>query len=196
LLRAGKEPPVVEDVEFATRVILRGGIGNDAFVRFVNDLPATLGTDVEVLLALSLLRARASIDAKRLATVIQRNVVEAQDVLERLAADGVGVLEPTRGTVRRALPSYRLRSEPLAALARAVDYHRRTLDQTDEKVVEHVREYGFITNRTLQRIFDVNVFTARNMLNDLRSRGVLKKVGTARGGPGVQYSRGPKFPKA
>jgi ATP-dependent DNA helicase RecG len=195
LLRAGKEPPVVENAEFAVRVILRGGIGNDAFVRFINELPAPLGTDVEVLLALSLLRTRASIDAKRLATVIQRNVVEAQDALERLAADGVGVLERTRGTVRRSLPSYHLRSEPLAALARAVEYHRRTLDQTDEKVVEHVREYGFITNRTLQRLFDVNVFTARNLLSDLRSRGILKKVGTARGGPGVQYSRGPRFPK-
>ena len=194
MLRAGKEPPLFEDSGLATRAVLAGGIGNDAFVRFVTDLPPELSSDVEVLLAVALLRARTTVDAKRLAQVIQRNPVEAQDVLERLAGEEVRIVEPTRGTVRRRMPSYRLRSEPLAALARAVGYRRRTFDQTDEKVIEHVREYGFITNRTLQRMFDVNVYVARNLLTDLQARGLVEKIGTARGGPGVRYGPGPKMP--
>jgi len=65
----------------------------------------------------------------------------------------------------------------------------------DEKVIEHVREYGFVTNRTLQRLFDRDLYAARNLLYDLRERGLLEKIGTARGGPGVRYGPGPKFPK-
>lgn len=194
MLRVGKEPPRFEDAGLRTRATVAGGIGNDSFVRFLADLPADLSTDVEVLLALSFLRAKATIDAKRLAQVIQRPVPEAQDVLARLASEGIQILEPTRGTVQRRTPAYRLRAEPLAALARAVGYRRRTMDQTDEKVVEHVREYGFVTNRTLQRMFDMTMFNARNLLTDLQGRGLVAKIGTARGGPGVRYGPGPKFP--
>jgi ATP-dependent DNA helicase RecG len=195
MLRSGKEPPLFEEVGLTTRALLSGGVGNDSFVRFVADLPSELAGDVEVLLALSVLRSRTSIDAKRLATVIQGNVIEAQDVLERLAADDVAIIEPTRGTVRRHFPTYRLRSEQLASLARAVSYHRRTPDETDAKVIAHIAEYGFITNRTLQRMFNINVFAARNLLSDLQQRGVLAKIGDARGGPGVRYGRGAAFPK-
>lgn len=107
----------------------------------------------------------------------------------------LGLLEPTRRTLRKPFPSYRLRNEPLAALARAVGFRRRTIDQMDEKVIEHVQEYGFVTNKTIQRLFDRDLYAARNLLSDLRDRGLLEKVGTARGGPGVKYGPGSKFPK-
>jgi ATP-dependent DNA helicase RecG len=191
MLRVGKEPPLFEDTGMSTRALLPGGIGNDSFVRFVADLSHELAGDVDVLLTLSYLRSRSTVDATRLAQLIQRNPVEAQDVLDRLASDAAAVLEPTRGTMRRRFPSYRLRHEPLATLARAVGYRRRTGDETDEKVVEHIREYGFVTNKTLQRMFDVNVYAARNLLSDLQSRGIIRKIGTARGGPGVKYEAGP-----
>lgn len=195
MLRAGKAPPLIEDRDNRVRASLSGGIGNDAFVRFVRDLPPELGSDVEVLICLSLLRDSSSVDAQRLALAIQRSPIEAQEVLGRAADDDVGLLEPTRSTVRKPFPSYRLRNKPLAELARAVSYRRRTLDEIDAKVVEHVEEYGFVTNRTLQRIFDLNVWAARNMLTDLRDRELLKKIGDARGGPGVKYGPGKKFPK-
>jgi len=105
----------------------------------------------------------------------------------------VGLLEPTRRTLRRPFPSYRLRDAALAALARAVSYRRRTIDQIDEKVIEHVKEYGFVTNRTLQRLFDRDIYAARNLLTDLQDRGILEKLGTARGGPGVKYGPGSKL---
>lgn len=195
MLQLGKEPPRIEDDALRVRAILAGGIGNDAFVRFVRDLPGPLAGDVEVLITLSLLRASSTLDALTLAQAIQRSPAEAQDVLGRMSDDQVGLLEPTRRTLRKPFPSYRLRNEPLAALARAVTYRRRTIDQMDEKVVEHVQEYGFVTNRTLQRLFDRDLYAARNLLNDLRDRGLLEKLGTARGGPGVKYGPGPKFPR-
>jgi ATP-dependent DNA helicase RecG len=195
MLRAGKPPPRIEDSESLVRASLSGGIGNDAFIRFVRDLPSGLGGDVDVLICLSLLRDSTSIDASRLAEAIQRSPIEAEEVLTRLADDDPGLLEPTRRTIRKPFPAYRLRNKPLAELARAVSYRRRTLDEIDAKVVEHVEEYGVVTNKTLQRLFDLNVYAARNMLTDLRDRGLLRKIGDARGGTGVKYGPGKKFPK-
>jgi ATP-dependent DNA helicase RecG len=59
--------------------------------------------------------------------------------------------------------------------------------------MEHVREYGFITNRTIQRMFDLHVYAARDLISDLRGRGILEKLGDAKGGPGVRYGPGSKF---
>ena len=195
MLRAGKAPPEIEDMASRVRASLSGGIGNDAFIRFVRDLPVELGGDVDVLICLSILRNSTAIDASRLAEVIQRSPIEAQEVLARLADEEAELLEPTRRTIRKPFPSYRLRNKPLAELARAVSYRRRTLDEIDAKVVEQVDEYGFVTNKALQRLFDVNVYAARNMLTDLREREILGKIGKARGGPGVKYGPGKKFPK-
>lgn len=39
MLRAGKSPPTIEDLGMSVRANLPGGIGNDAFVRFLRELP-------------------------------------------------------------------------------------------------------------------------------------------------------------
>jgi ATP-dependent DNA helicase RecG len=195
MLRAGKKPPQIEDLASRVRASLSGGIGNDAFIRFVRDLPSELGGDVDVLIALSLLRDAKSIDAQMLAEAIQRSPVEAQEVLARLADGESALLEATRRTLRKPFPTYRLQNQPLVDLARAVTYRRRSIDGIDAKVIDNVSEYGFVTNKTLQRLFDIDVYAARNMLTDLRDRELLKKIGKARGGPGVKYGPGPKFPK-
>jgi ATP-dependent DNA helicase RecG len=190
MLRVGKEPPAFLDDLTSVRVLLPGGIGNDAFVRFLSDLPENLSRDVDVLLTLSLLRSRNSVDANVLAKVIQRTPAEAQsDCLARLA-DEHKLLEPTRRTLRKPFPSYRLRSETLAVMARAVSYRRRGVDDIDTKVIEHVREYGSVSNRTIQLTFDLHVFAARDVIADLRARGILAKIGDARGGSNVRYGTG------
>jgi len=164
-------------------------------VRFISDLPSGLSMDVEALLALSELRARQTLDAQRLSEVIQRTVPEAQDLLRRLADEPVGIVEASRRTARSRYPSYRLRSRPLAQLGRAVTYGARLADDIDAKVIGHVREVGYITNATLQRLFDVNVFAARDMLGDFRRRAILEKIGEAKGGKGVRYGPGANFPR-
>ncbi len=191
LLRSGKEPPSFDDSGTLVRVLVSGGAGNDAFVRFINDLPETVSRDVDALLALSLLRRHRGIDARQLASIVQRSVPEAQSVLSRLSDRGL--IEVTRRTSYRPVPRYQLRSEALTRLSRAVTYQRSGVDEAEQKVMEHIQEYGFVTNRTLQRLFDVNVYTSRNILTSLRNRGVLVKVDSARGGASVRYGPGPKF---
>ena len=192
MLRSGKEPPQFEDLGTLVRAMVPGGVGNDSFVRFVNVLPDELAGDVDVLLVFSRLRNHRTLDAVQLAEIIQRSMSEAQRVLGRLA--DAGLLEASRRTASRANPMYRLLSETMAAMSHAVGYGRRGVDEIDQKVIEHVREYGFVTNRTIQRLFDVSVYAARNMLAEMRARGLLEKIGEARGGPGVRYGPGSNFP--
>lgn len=192
MLRVGKEPPSFVDTGTLVRAVLGGGIGNDSFVRFLSDLDPAIARDVDVLLALSALRRSTSIDGAKLAATIQRPVVEAQEVLARMADRQL--LEATRRTVTKPFPTYRLRSQVVAALSRAVAYRLRQPDDTDHKVIEHIREYGSVSNRTLQRMFDLHVYAARDLLADLRKRGVVAKIGDAQGGKAVRYGPGPHFP--
>ncbi|WP_433368944.1 ATP-binding protein [Streptosporangium sp. CA-115845] len=194
MLRVGKEPPLFEDSGTLVRATLTGGIGNDSFARLVGGLPARAARDVNVLLALSHLRHSVTIDALQLAVMIQRSPGEAQGVLQ-VMADEYHLLEPTRRTAAKAFPAYRLRSEAVAMMGRAITYRRRKLDETDQKIIDHIREYGFVTNRTLQRLFDIHVFAARDILTSLRERELLEKIGDAQGGTGVRYGPGPKFPR-
>lgn len=185
MLRTGKEPPRFHTQDLLVVATLDGGTGNKSFVRYLAELPDELARDVDVLLALSVLRRRRTIDALALAVPIQRLPADAQRVLQRMT--DARVTEPTRRTAQHPAPTYRLRPEAVAGLARALTYHRRQIDASDEKILEHVGEYGFITNRTVQRMFDIDVYRARNLLADMRTRGLIVKIGDARGGPGVRY---------
>ncbi len=187
MLRSGKEPPTFRTERLLVQATLAGGSGNKSFVRYIAELSDDLSRDVDVLLALSILRGKRTLDAPTLAETIQRSPAEAQRVLQRMSE--ARITEPTRRTAQHPAPTYRLRPEAIAGLARALSYHRRQIDASDEKVTDHIREYGFITNKTVQRMFDIDVYRARNLLADMRSRGLIEKIGDARGGPGVRYGR-------
>ena len=103
--------------------------------------------------------------------------------LRRVASDREPLIEPTKRG------SYRLTATSLAGLGRAVRYHAALAGNFDQKISDHLDEYGFITNQTLQRLFDLTVWSARDALRDLQRRGVIVKLSTARSGPGVKYGR-------
>jgi ATP-dependent DNA helicase RecG len=189
LLRLGKAPITVVDTGSLVRVRIEGGVGNDAFARFVAGLPEDRQGDLDVLLTLSILCQRRTIDAKHLAGGLQRTVPEAASVLSRLVSGNDPLIEPTRrgGT-------YRLVQRALVGLGRAVRYHAAAAGDFDAKVADHLREYGTITNRALQRLFDLSVWGARDALRDLQQRGIVEKLSEAQRGPGVQYGPGPDFP--
>lgn len=192
LLRAGKAPPTIVDDGFHVRVSVPGGAGNDAFARFVASLDEALAGDVEVLLALSYLRERRNLTAPALADLAQRSTSEAQAVLDRLAH--ANLLEPSRRTASKPFPTYGISATALASLGRAVRYHFRQTDDVDRKVIAQVAEYGHVTNQTLRRLFDLDVNRARDLLRDLQQRGIVKKLDKARGGPGIRYGPGRRFP--
>lgn len=194
-IRAGKRAlPVIGGMADQVQVRFIGGAADSRIARFVAQLPSNEREDTDSLLVFFTFLDRASLSALDLSPLLQKSSEEVEVVLRRLAGDEVALIEPTRGTARRVHPRYRLRSEALRALGTVLPYQRRTTDDLDRKVVAHVREYGKITNRTIQNLFDVSLVKARDILADLVARDVLIKTSEQQRGPGVEYGPGSKFP--
>lgn len=195
MIRAGQDLPVIEDGVDFVRVALPGGAPRASVARFAAQLPADERDDTDAMLVLFTLCQRRVVTAEEMAPVLQKGTPETELVLRRLAQDSPGILELTRASQRARRREYRLRGEALKALGAAVRYHRRTVDEIDRKVIAHVREYRRVTNRTLQNLFDIDVWRARDILADLQAREIIVRTSQAARGPNVEYGPGPKFPR-
>ncbi|HEX5146956.1 MAG TPA: ATP-binding protein [Conexibacter sp.] len=195
MIRVGHDLPlIVGGIDFV-RVVLSGGAPRASIVRYVAQLPREEREDTDTMLVLFELCRERTVAADSVAPILQKAVPETEMILRRLAQDQPGMLEPTRASRRLHAPQYRLRADTLKALGTAVRYQRRTVDETDRKVLAHLREYGTITNRTLQNLFDIDVWRARDILADLQQRELIVRVSQARRGPRVVYGPGARFPK-
>ncbi len=196
MIRSGRDAPAIESFSDRVRVSLLGGPVNAQVAKLVAQLPAAERDDTDTMLVLFTLRSRRSVDAHSLVPILQKPKEEVQAVLNRLAQDSPGLVEPLRSSARRTLPRYRLRAEVLRSLGTAVAYHRRTADDLDRKMVSHVAEYREVTNRTLQNLLDVTLHRARDLLQEWVKAGVLVKTSSHERGPRVTYGPGPNFPRA
>lgn len=197
MVRNGRATPRVHVSEgqfTETGVDFAGGPPNVRLARFVAELPEAERADTDTLLITLALCQKKSVTARDLAPVIQRDLIAGEAVLRRLAHGEAQMIEPTAGTVNRVHPNYKFTGAALAALGPAVAYSRRSASETDRKVIEHLREYGTINNATLQRLFDVDVYQARDVLRDLVGREILIRVSEQTRGVAVKYGPGPKFP--
>lgn len=194
MIRSGGRIPQISSGPDHVRVTLVGGAPNTSIARFVAQLPTNERDDTDTMLVLFKLCSARTTSAGEVATLLQKTPEEAEATLKRLMSDRVAILEPTRQTARRLHPSYRLRGDALKALGSAVAYQRRTVDEIDRKVVAHVREYGKVTNRTIQNLLDVSLQRAKSILSDLVQRRILKKTSAHERGPGVEYGPGNRFP--
>jgi ATP-dependent DNA helicase RecG len=198
MARTGRSTPRVsveyESHDPATLVLLTGGPPNVRITRFISELPEAERNDTDTLLIVLLLCQKRTVTARDVAGVVQRTVAATEAVLRRLASGEAQLLEPTAGTHGRAHPNYRLRSAPLVSLGPAVAYHRRSASDIDRKVIDHMREYGTINSATVQRVFDVDVYQARDILRDFVGREILVRISEQSRGPKVKYGPGPQFP--
>ena len=194
-IRAGQDPPVIDEGADFVRVVLSGGAPRTAVVRFVAQLPPEERDDTDAMLVLFTLCQRRTVTAEDMAPILQKGVPETELILRRLAQDTPGILEPTRESQRQRKRHYRLRGGTLKALGAAVRYHRRTVDEIDRKVLAHLHEYGRISNRTLQNLFDIDVWRARDILADLQGRQIIVRTSEVARGPNVEYGPGPQFPR-
>ena len=198
MARSGRSTPTVAEElgsrDPATLVTLTGGPPNLRVTRFISDLPESERDDTDALLIVLLLCRKKTVTARDVAEVVQRSVPATETVLRRLVSGEAQLLEPTAGTMNRVHPNYRLRSAALVALGPAVSYHRRSASDVDRKVIDHMREYDTINSATVQRIFDVDVYQARDILRDFVGREILVRVSPQTRGPKVKYGRGPQFP--
>ncbi len=195
MIRIGHEPPVIEDGVDYVRVVLAGGAPRSSIVRYVAELDAEERDDTDAMLVLFTLCQQRTITAVQIAPVLQKGEAESESILRRLSQERSAMIEPTRVTGSRRKGEYRLRANALKSLGAAVRYHRRTVDEIDRKVLSHLNEYGKITNRTLQNLFDIDVYRSRDILADLQSREMIVRTSEAARGPTVEYGPGPKLPK-
>jgi len=198
MIRNGRSAPTVgvrtgERPE--TIVQLAGGPPNTRITKFVSELPDRDQNDTDVLLLVSYLTTNKTITAVKLAKVVQRPEEAAQNLLTRIANDEDGFLEPTAGTKNARKPTYRFRGASIAALGPAITYQARSDTDRARKVTDHVREYGTVNNATVQRLFDVDVYAARDVLRDLVDQQILVRVSEQKRGPSVKYGPGESFPE-
>lgn len=194
MARLGHQPPIYESDEASVRVTLVGGAPNEYLTRFVTTLPPGTSDDADTMLVLLTLLSRRTVTAAEMAAGLQRSEIEAQSVLDRLAASPLELLEPTRESARMVRPTYRLREGPLAALGPAVTYRRRTADSADRRILALAREAGVVNARMVRLLLDTDTVTTSRILADLVDRGLLVKTSQATRGPGVTYGLGPKAP--
>lgn len=193
MARVGHEPPTYEADEASVRVTLSGGAPNTYLARYVATLPADVAEDADTMLVLLTLLGHRTITAEEMAEPLQKATLEVQTVLDRLAAPPRDLIEPTRESARRSLPTYRLREAALTALGPAVSYRRRTMDSSDRKILALLRESGSINARMVRLLLDTDAQTTSRILGDLVERGQLRKTSQATRGPGVTYGPGPRF---
>ena len=196
MIRTGREVPGIDSSQDGVRVALVGGAPNTQMARYVAVLPERERDDTDAMLILFTLRKRRTISASTAAPVLQKTEDESEAVLTRLASNDVGMIEPTRETARRSRPTYRLRAEALQTLGAAVAYRRRSTDEIDRKVIEHVQEWDKVTNRTVRNLLDVNTDRAAAILGSLVKRNILVKTSEAQRGPSVEYGPGADFPRS
>ena len=197
MIRTGRELPrvVVNDGEEPeTSVSFIGGPPNSRVARFVSSLPPADQDDTDVLLVISALMTRRAVDAEMMGPIIQRDPDDAQRVLHGLATSDAPLIEATPRSIRRARPDYRLSGPSIAALGSALAYQARPRADRDRKVAEHVREYEWINNGTIQRMFDLDVHAASDYLKDLVGRELLVRTSEQSRGTAVRYGAGPNFP--
>lgn len=186
MVRTGRDAPVIQADDYSVEVTFTSGSPNRAFASYVARLPAELRNNTHVLLVLHAFCRRATLRIPAVATLLQLGAEEVAHVLTWMASPDIALIARTGRD-----GGWRLRPEVQAALGTAVRYRTR-LGGGDEQVVNHLKEYGWITNRTIRNLFHLDVQQARAMLNDLQRRGlVVKDPGSPARGPGVRWLRGP-----
>ncbi|NGM12637.1 putative DNA binding domain-containing protein [Verrucosispora sp. WMMA2044] len=193
MVRVGHQPPRYLEEPDRVTVTLLGGAPNRHLARYVAALPETEQDDADTLLILYHLLTHRVLSAVDAVPLLQKDVVEAQEVLLRLSTEPVAMLESTRETARRRHPNYRLRGSALSALGPAVRYHRGHRDDAERKVIELLQAAGQVNARMVRVALDLDAQATSRLLGGLVDEGVLARISESRRGPSVTYGPGPKL---
>ncbi|UKJ63073.1 putative DNA binding domain-containing protein [Cellulosimicrobium cellulans] len=198
-VRVGQQVPGIRADEFSVEVYFTSGAPNRAFAGYVATLPRALRENVDAMLTLVHLCERSTLTLADGAQLLQVTEGEAKDRLDALGAGDEALVERD-GDARRGV-RWRLRPSVATALGTAVK-HRTRADSARPRVEAHLKEYGWITNKTIRNMFDLDVQQATQILNELRSANVVVKDpdGPQRG-PSIRWlpaeqhqGRGPRQP--
>ncbi len=148
-------------------------------------LPRTLRENVDAMLSLVHLCQRSTLTLADASRLLQVSDPEAKDRIDALGT-GTDALIERDGDARRGV-RWRLRPSVASALGTAVQ-HRARADSARPRVEAHLKEYGWITNRTIRNMFDLDVQQATQILNELRAVNVvIKDPDGPQRGPSIRW---------
>ncbi len=179
LLMNGKEPPEYVEEGDSVRLVLRDGLFDKNFARFVSEAAAR-GTplNLDQLIVLSHLKRHRSVDRTTAAAICQRSEREAGEILAAMTRLGLVERRGTKGGTTYIL------SARLAHLAgeEAAYMRDRGLDAVKrrEMVLDYARTWGSITNEKCRDLCGVNFHQATRLLADLCRQGLLRREGRGR----------------
>lgn len=171
-VRVGQRFPGIRADEYSVEVYFTSGAPNRAFAGFVASLPREVRDNVDAMLALAYLCQHPTLGGPEGGRLLQVTEAEAKDRLAALSS-GADALIERDGDTRRGI-RWRLRAAVSSALGTAVQ-HRARADSARPRVEAHLKEYGWITNRTIRNMFDLDIQQATQLLNELRAANVLVK---------------------
>ncbi|KAJ1684633.1 hypothetical protein LUZ63_020388 [Rhynchospora breviuscula] len=171
-VRVGQKVPGIRADEYSVEVYFTSGAPNRAFAAFAAGLPRAQRENVDVMLTLVHLCQKPTLALGEAARLLQVSEPEARDRLDALTS-GPDALIERDGDERRGV-RWRLRPATASSLGTAVQ-HRARADSARPRVESHLKEYGWITNKTIRNMFDLDVQQATQMLNELRAANVVVK---------------------
>jgi ATP-dependent DNA helicase RecG len=188
-VRVGQQVPGIRADDYSVEVYFSSGAPNRAFAGFVATLPRSLRENVDAMLTLTHLCQRATLSLADGARLLQVSQAEARDRLDTLATGSDALIERD-GDSRRGI-RWRLRHQVASALGTAVQ-HRAKASSARPRVEAHLTEYGWITNKTIRNMFDLNVQQATQILNELRAANVIiKEPDGPQRGPSIRWLPAP-----
>jgi len=183
-VRVGLPKPSIQELSdgSAVRCVIFGGEPDPAVLAVVASLPAPQNRDVDVLLLLDALEAQPTINATRLAAIIQKTHAEAVAAIGRANLAGL-----VQGSSRSG--HYRLTDQHRQTLARRLTYLRRTPADHDALVRQLLTDHAEIRARDLIELASLSSVQASRVLAACVASGTLIKHPSADAvGAGVHYT--------
>ena len=206
MVRLGHEPPAIAQVVGPkVRCSIVGGPPDGKTLALWSETAAANDTrpelDVDVALIVHRLRQRPAVSVSEVSELLQKPELEAAAAMRRageLRFRAQPLVVPTARTARYRYPEIRFGDAVRELFGTALPYHRVSIEDSADLVVEHVRRHGRIKNADYSELFGVSPTHAGRMLAKLATPegGQVLAPGRAPNrGRDAHYIAGPGFPE-
>lgn len=190
-LALGHGRPEFEEIEGpAVKVTLFGGDPDTEVIDMLSSLePIGMSKDVDLLLVLDYLGTRGWVDTSLAASATQRNMREAQDILDRIhtvTLAGKPLVVAVKGSPPDPSQAYRLSDQTREILTNSVTRFD-TPDTRKSLILHWARGRGRVSSTEVADLSGVTPSYAGRLLTDLEEEGLLARSRDLKRGRGFHY---------
>ena len=179
-LISGKELPKIEADQHQVKVILKDGLLDHNFIRWVKQSERD-GTDfsLEMIMILSLMKRHKEISLQEASHFLQFDETRAKDILMNMIERNYLERAGTRNQL-----IYRLSAHLSQQLGDSIAYQRlKGIDEVryPEMVLAFVKDHKKVTSSQVQELLNIDKYKASRLLKKLVDAGKLRKEGSKKG---------------